>query len=97
MFTPRGEANGRLLAAHGLLDLIEQRDLAQHLPGDGRALVLEALHEAAANMGPAIDEPPRAVVALDRGQRVVGLPGVTLQEAAAVSGEELQRMFLPPA
>ncbi len=58
-----GEADGRILAAHGLLDPVEGRELAQHLLGDGGALVLEARHEAAADMGPAMDQFPRATVA----------------------------------
>src|SRR5690606_20868195 len=96
MLAPGGQTDGRALATHGLLDLIEQRDLAQHLLGDRRALVLEALDEAAAHMGPAVDQPPRAIVARDLGQRVVGLVGIALQEVAAVSVEELQRMLPPP-
>lgn len=86
---PDGETVGGSLAAHGLLDLIQQCDLAQHLLGDGRALAFKALHEATADMGPAIDQLPRPLIARDLGQRVVGLVGVTLQEPAAVSGEEL--------
>jgi hypothetical protein len=78
VLAPGSQAQGRRLAAHGLLDLIEQRDLAQHLLGDGGALVLEALHEAAADMRPAVDQPPRAAVTRDPGQRVVGLVGVAL-------------------
>jgi len=38
---------GGVLTSHGLFNLIQQRDLAQHLFGDGRSLVLKALHEAA--------------------------------------------------
>ena len=44
-----------------------------------------------------IDQLPRAIVARDFRHRVVGLVGVALQEAAAVSGEEFQRMRLAPA
>ena len=97
MFSPRSQANGGVLAADGLLDPIEQRDLPQHLPGDGRALVLEALHEAAADMRPAVDQLPRPIVPRDFGQRVVGLIGVALQETPLISGEEFQRMRLAPA
>jgi hypothetical protein len=46
---------------------------------------------------PAVDPPPRAAVARDPGQRMVGLVGVALQEPAAVSAEELQRMLLAAA
>jgi hypothetical protein len=45
MFASGCEADGRGPAADGLLDLIERRDLAQHLLGDGGTLV----HEAAAD------------------------------------------------
>jgi hypothetical protein len=48
-------------------------------------------------MGPAVDQLPRPLLAHDLGQRIVGLVGVALQEAAAVSGQELQRMLPPPA
>jgi hypothetical protein len=95
MLTSGGEADGRILAAHRLLDPIEGRDLTQHLLGDRRALVLEPLDEAAADMGPAIDQLPRAILAHDLGQRVVGRVGVALQEPAAASGKEAQRMLLP--
>jgi len=97
VFAPGDQPHFRILAPHGLLDLIEQRDLAQHLLGYGGAVALEAFHEAAADMGPAIHQLPRAGVARDLRQRVVGLVGVALQEPAAVSGEELQRMLFPPA
>ena len=58
VFAPGGQTDGCILAAHGFLDLIEQRDLAQHLLGDGGAVALEALDEAAADVGPAVDQPP---------------------------------------
>src|SRR6056297_2985649 len=82
MLASRGEADGRSLAADSLLEHIEGRDPAQHLLGDGRPLALEALDEAAADMGPAVDQLPRPIVARDFRQRVVGLIGVVLQEAA---------------
>jgi hypothetical protein len=97
VLTPGGEARTRLLAADGLLDPIKQRDLAQHFLGDRRALTLEVLHEAAADMRPAIDQLPWAIVARDFGHRVVGLVGIALQQVAAVSGEEVQRMRPAPA
>ena len=37
VFAPGRQANCGVLTSHGLLDLIQQRDLAQHLFGDGRA------------------------------------------------------------
>jgi hypothetical protein len=90
-------AQGRLLAAHGPLDRMEQRDLPQHRLGDRGARVLEALDEAAADVRPAIDQPPRAAIARDRGQRIAGLASVALPEPAAVSGEGLPRMRPAPA
>jgi len=48
-------------------------------------------------MGPAVDQLPRALVARDFGQRVIGLIGFALQEPALIPGEELQRMLLAPA
>jgi hypothetical protein len=57
---------------------MEQRDLAQHLLGDGGAVALEAFHEAAADVGPAVNQLPWATVTLDVGQRVAGLTGVAL-------------------
>jgi len=65
MLAPGRQPHSRVLAAHGLFDLIQQRDLAQHRFGDGRSLVLEALHEAAADVGPAVDQLPRAIIARD--------------------------------
>jgi hypothetical protein len=97
VFAPGGQPDGRGLAAHGPLDLTEQRDLPQHRLGDGGALVLEAPDEAAADVRPATDQPPRAAVARDLGRRIAGLVGVALPEPAAGSGEELQRMRLAPA
>ena len=97
MFAPGREPHSRVLAAHGLFDAIQQRDLAQHLFGDGRAFVLEALHEAAADMRPAVNQLPRTIFARDLGQRVVGLVGITLQEATMIPGEDLRRMLLAAA
>lgn len=94
MLFPSGTAHSRILAAHGLLDLIEQRDLAQHFLGDGRAVALESLDEAAADMRPAIDRLPRAIVARGIRHRIVGSIGVALQEASPVSGQKVQRMRL---
>ena len=72
-------------------------DLARHLFGDGRAFVLKTLHEAAADMRPAVNQLPRAILARDLGQRAVGLIGIALQEATLIPGEELQRVLLAPA
>lgn len=68
---PDGEPIGDSLAAHGLLDLIQQSNLAQHLLGDERALDLKAFDEAAADIGSARDQLSRAAVAHDLGQRIV--------------------------
>lgn len=57
---------------------------------------LDAFHEAAADMGPAVDQPPGTIVARDLGHRVVGLGGIALQEPAPIPGEEVQRMLLAP-
>lgn len=97
MLAPSGKTHGSLLPSDGLLDLIQQRDLAQHLLGDGRTVVLDAFGEATADMGPAVHQPPRAIVARDLSQRVVGLVGIALQEPALKTGKEFQRMRLTSA
>lgn len=53
--------------------------------------------ESSGDMGPAIDQLPRPLITHDLGQRFVGLVDVAFQEAAAVSGQELQRMLPSPA
>ena len=56
-----------------------------------------ALRVAASDVGPAVDQLPRAILARDLGQRVVGLIGIALQEPPPIPGEELQRVLLAAA
>ena len=95
MFTPgNGTVRGSLTTS-GLLDLIEQRDLGQHLFSDGRAVAPDPLAQAAADVGPAIDQLQWPVSARNLGQRGVGLAGVALQHARGIPPGPWAEAFLP--
>jgi hypothetical protein len=88
VLAPGGEARLRRLAAHGLLDGVERTDVTEHGLGDRRGRAAHHLHEAPADMAPAMHERPATFRPREVGEPVVGVVAVALQEAATEPFEE---------
>ena len=94
MCPARRQADLRRLTPHAGFDTVEERDLPQHFFRDGRAITFKTLHEAPADMGPAVDELPAPFRAINLGQLVVDPVAITLQVATAIVLQEGASMHL---